>query len=84
MQDGFDEEDLAFFEGQHRQARLAHQAIRMGRIKASATGMYVAFHDGEVLGTSETEGALHRYRHNVADKDLYITYLPGKDDVLVY
>ena len=84
MTSDFDADDLAFFEGQRTQARLAHEAVRSGRVKAGASGMYVAFHDGHVLATSETEVALHRYRHNVAEKDLYITYLPGRNDLLVY
>ncbi|MHB1260601.1 MAG: hypothetical protein ACYC2H_02670 [Thermoplasmatota archaeon] len=84
MADEFDADDVAFFEGQREQARLAQEALRTGRVKAGSQGMYVAFHDGKVLATSATEPALHRYRHDVAEQDLYITYLPGRDDVLVY
>jgi 7-cyano-7-deazaguanine synthase in queuosine biosynthesis len=84
MTDGFDADDLAFFEGQRRQAALAQEALRSGRVKAGDHGVYMAFHEGTVLGTSETQDALHRYRHNVAERDLYITFVPGRNDVLVY
>jgi 7-cyano-7-deazaguanine synthase in queuosine biosynthesis len=84
MTDDFDADDLAFFEGQRRQAALAQAALQSGRVKPGEHGMYVAFHNGKVLATSETQESLHRYRQGVDERDVYITFVPGRNDVLVY
>lgn len=82
--DMFDEDDLSYFRAQSRQADLAQQALEAGEVRPGAKAAYVAFHDGKELARGAKPQELVMAWQGLPRAEVYVMFLPGRHDVLVY
>lgn len=82
--DVLSDEDLRYFERQRHQADLAQRSLAEGRVKAGQKGAYMAFHDGRLLGRAPDAQGLAPSMAGFERADVFVMYVPGRSDVLVY